>query len=198
MRRLVAALFIHRQFMQASQRTLALSYVRLYALINARFGVRLHGLGFTLRCVKIPFVFSTSGCQFYFSPDCAAAYGILPVGYWNERETHRFFEVLLSHVAFPFHFIDLGASVREMVLGVARRAGVVCAYAFEPQRACAEVIRRPAMLNGLQNIEVRCLGVPEKSGRLALESSRRSPTSAKLGSLWYAPCKTLLKNGSPT
>jgi FkbM family methyltransferase len=115
-----------------------------------------------------------------FSPDCGPAYCLLPAGYWNEPETHLFFDKLLARDAYQFHFIDVGASVGEMVMDIAARPGALSVLAFEPQVQCADVVSRSAALNGFRQVSVRPVALSDRSGAAEFCSAGRSPTAAHL------------------
>jgi FkbM family methyltransferase len=155
-------------------------WIEFYVLIKKRSGIQLKGLGFVLRLIKRDFVFEVSGCTFFFEPRCAAAYAIMPAGYWNEPETHLFFRKVIPSAEQKVSFVDVGASIGEMGIDVAGLQQVVRAYCFEPQEDCAASIRRSAALNHLGNIEVRQCALSDTVQQIRFECSARSPSSARL------------------
>ena len=158
----------------------ALSFFSLYSFIKRHSGLNTPGLGFVLRGLNQEFTFSVQGRQFVFSPECGPAYCLLPAGIWNEPETHLFFDHLIGRDGHSFHFIDVGASVGEMVMDVASRSQALSVLAFEPQSACAAVISRSSLLNGFDQVQVRPMALSDFSGRGALTLEARSPTAASV------------------
>lgn len=138
----------------------------------------MRGLGFALRILRQEFVFHAYGLKFWFNPECAGAYCVMPAGYWNEPETHLFLDNILARMPGDMAFIDVGASVGEMVIPMATHKNVRHVTAFEPQVQCALAIEKSARLNGLKNISVVPCAASEKSGVLGLASSLRGPTAA--------------------
>lgn len=158
----------------------ALGYLRLYWFIKRKTGLNTRGLGFVLRTINHEFAFDVHGKSFVFSPACASAYCLLPAGIWNEPETHLFFDRLITNGRDRFTFIDVGASIGEMVMDIAARPQTVSVLAFEPQPSCATAISRSAQLNGFGNVEVRQLAVSDYKGVAAFETNTYSPTASRL------------------
>ena len=162
-------------------------YVHFYMIMKRRFGIRLRGLGFALRNIRQEYIFYTHGFKFWFNPRCAAAYCVLPGGYWNEPETHVFLDNILKRVAVDIEFIDVGASVGEMVIPMATQKRVHKVTAFEPQIQCALAIEKSAQINNLTNISVLPCVASEKSGVIGFASSLRKPTAASFSQLSESP-----------
>ena len=159
-----------------------LGYIHLYFMIMKMFGLRMRGLGFALRILRHEYVFHVQGLKFWFNPRCAAAYCIMPGGYWNEPETHVFLDNILSIVSGEIAFIDVGASVGEMVIHMAAHQKVRHVTAFEPQAECAVAIEKSAKLNSLSNILVVPCAASKKTGFISFSSSYRNPTAAAISS----------------
>jgi len=156
-------------------------FVRLYGWVQDRFGIRLRGLGYVLRLNRRDCVFSIRGQAMYFDHRVAAAYGRLVVGSWNEPETHLFLDSVIAAVAGPLAFVDVGASVGEFVIDVARRDNVTRVVAFEPLEECAASLRRSAALNGRSKIEVVPKLVNEDGHPGVLDFDVRRPTASAAG-----------------
>jgi FkbM family methyltransferase len=114
----------------------------------------------------------------YFDHRVAAAYGRLVAGSWNEPETHLFLDAVIAGHEGPLAFVDVGASVGEFVIDVARHDKVTQVVAFEPLAECAEAVRRSAELNGLRKIEVIPRLVNEDGRTSVLSFDVRRPTAS--------------------
>lgn len=155
-------------------------YIHLYIMLNRFFCIHLRGLGFVLRLLRQEYVLYVHSFKFWFNPKCAAAYCILPGGYWNEPETHLFLDNILAKVTGDVAFIDVGASVGEMVIPMAKNKKVFRVIAFEPQVQCALAIEKSAKLNDLKNVFVVPCAASEKNGFIGFKSSLQKPTAASI------------------
>ncbi|MCX6545010.1 MAG: FkbM family methyltransferase [Acidobacteria bacterium] len=153
-------------------------YVLLYGWVQDRFGIQLKGLGFFLRLNRRDRNFSIHGQTMRFDHRVAAAYCRLVAGSWNEPETHLFLDTVIGGHEGPVTFIDVGASVGEFVIDVARHTNVARIVAFEPIEECAEAVRRSAELNGRRNVEVIGKLVNEDGRPGVLRFEVRRPTAA--------------------
>lgn len=156
------------------------AYIHLYVLLNRLFGIRLRGLGFFLCLLRREYVLNIYGDKLWFNPECAAAYCLLPGGYWNEPETHLFFDRIIPKINSEIAFIDIGASVGEMVIPLAKNKNVRKVIAFEPQAQCALAIEKSAILNNLKNIMVVQCAASEQKGFLRFHSTLQKPTAASV------------------
>lgn len=176
-------------------RFLVIGYIHIYVLSITRFSLRLKGLGIALRTIRKDFVFLIQNLNFWFNPQCAAAYCVMPGGYWNEPETHVFFDSVLANISGSVAFIDVGASIGEMVIPMAKHNNVHQVIAFEPQIQCAEAIRKSAILNDLTNITVMSCAASEKCGNVNFSASINNPTAAAVSieaaELTSVPCTTI-------
>jgi len=156
--------------------------IHFYVFFVRIFGKQLRGLGFALRTLRHEFIFKVHGLKFWFNPKCAAAYCVMPGGYWNEPETHVFLDSVLDKVTGTVDFIDVGASIGEMVIPLATHKKVRHVTAFEPQFECASAIERSAQLNGIKNLSVVSCAASDKSGTVHFSSSINNPTAASISS----------------
>lgn len=161
---------------------IVISYIHLYVFACRQFGLRLRGLGYALRSLKHEFIFNVNSLKFWFNPKCAAAYCVMPGGYWNEPETHVFFDSVLAKIFGTVNFIDVGASVGEMVIPMAKHNKVLQVTAFEPQFECAHAIEKSAQLNGIKNLSVVPCAASDKRGKVRFSSSINNPTAASITS----------------
>jgi FkbM family methyltransferase len=157
------------------------AYAFLYGWLQDRLGFRLRGLGFCLRLNRRDHVFPIRGQAMYFDHRVSAAYGRLVAGSWNEPETHLFLDAVIAGHEGPLVFVDVGASVGEFVIDVARHGKVTRVVAFEPLAECAEAVRRSAELNGLSKIEVIPMLVNENGSTEILDFDVRRPTASAAG-----------------
>ncbi len=177
-------------------RFFVIGYIHIYFVMMRRFGLRMRGLGFALSIIREEYVFCVQDLKFWFNPKCADAYCIMPAGYWNEPETHVFLEEILERVSKDIAFIDVSASVDEMVIHAAAHRKVRHVIAFEPQVECAWAIKKSAQLNGHPHVSVVPYAATEKQGFIDFKYSVRNPTAAAVvsngvfGSI-KVPCVTL-------
>jgi len=156
-------------------------YGYLYGLAQDRLGVQPRGLGYCLRLNRRDRVFSIRGQIMHFDHRVAAAYGRLVAGSWNEPETHLFLDAVIAGHEGALAFVDVGASVGEFVIDVARHDKVTRVVAFEPLAECAEAVRRSAELNGLRKVEVIPKLVNEDGRTSFLSYDVRRPTASAAG-----------------
>ena len=162
-------------------------YINLYVKTTMWFGLKLRGLGFALRIIRQEYIFNIYNLKYWFNPKCAAAYCVMPGGYWNEPETHVFLDSILAKVTGDIDFIDVGASVGEMAIPMAAHKKVRQVTAFEPQPQCALSIKKSAQLNNLTNILVVPCAVSEKSGMINFAATLNNPTAASVSSFNESP-----------
>lgn len=89
---------------------------------------------------------------------------------------------MLDKVTGTVDFIDVGASVGEMVIPMAKHKKVHHVTAFEPQFECAIAIEKSAQLNGIKNLSVVPCAASDKSGKVNFSSSINNPTAASISS----------------
>jgi FkbM family methyltransferase len=152
-------------------------WLRLWWFVKKHTGANLVGLGFALRQCWFDFEFIAGGRRFFFNHKIASAYCLLPAGLWNEPETHLFLHRALS--AFPglITFVDVGASVGEMVMDLAGHPKVCEVIAFEPQPHAAQAIRKSLQLNGFAHVRVIESAVAGKAGTVYFEVNGSSSTA---------------------
>ena len=155
-------------------------YIRSYKLWKICFRMNMPGLGWVLRRIREPFTFFMEGKSYHFEPEVAAAYCLLPGGYWNEPETHRFFDLLMEKITTRLIFVDVGASIGEMVIDMAGRPQVQACVAFEPNGPCARAIEKSVQLNSFRNVRVVAKAVSDHAGIGRWEVDDRAPTRSSL------------------
>ena len=173
------------------------TYLRIYSFFARRFGIHLRGLGFALRTIKRPFVFRTGDRWFYFDPAQAGAYITLMVDPYPEIETHLFLHRVLESHPGPLTFVDVGASIGEIVIDIAGYPQVTRVVAFEPQATAAAAIRRSVELNGFKQTTVVQKLVGKTQAQLEFTQSPCSPAASHIaeaseqGTGILLPCTTL-------
>lgn len=134
--------------------TLVRTFAFLCRYINAVFGVNPRGLGFALRLLKEDKVICVDGLKLLLNHNVASAYARPVTGSWTEPETHVLLNCVISRLAGPVSFIDVGANIGEMVVDAARHKNVEKVFAFEPIPECCRAIRETLRLNGFSNCEI--------------------------------------------
>jgi FkbM family methyltransferase len=117
-------------------------------------GVRLRGLGWLLRRVRSDRVLHVEGVRLWFDHRVAACYDRLVAGELNEPETAAFIGAVLDALGEGVTFVDVGASVGELLIPLAAHPRVARAIGFEPQTPCADACERSAALNGFAHVRV--------------------------------------------
>lgn len=129
-------------------------YTRAYGIVKDRTGRNLKGFGFVLRRIKRDRVFTAFGMQWYFDHRIANAYLRMVAGEHNEPETHDLLKFLADNITTELTFIDVGASIGEMLMTMAVHPRVAHAIGFEPHPLSAEACRRHIALNDLRNVRI--------------------------------------------
>ena len=129
------------------------SYIHFCSLYRKLTGKKLPGIGRVQRYLKKSFIFKVNGKFFYYDPSIEGSYDLLLIGKSNEPETLLFFSKLIPQLD-SCNFCDVGASIGEMVIDVSRYHNVNSIYAFEPRKACSDVIKKSALLNEEKRITV--------------------------------------------
>ncbi len=155
-------------------------YAGLYGLVKDTCGWNLSGLGFALRLLKRDRVILVQGRRMFFSGSVAACYGRLVSGQWNEPETHRFLGYCVGVYPGTLAFIDVGASVGEMLVDVSRYQNVVKLIAFEPIGDCAAAIRQTLQVNDVTDYVVIQKVAFEKSCSLSFHVDIKNPMGSRL------------------
>jgi len=129
-------------------------YAQLSWPLSGRFPWRGRGLGRVLRRVGLDTVVWVHGAPLYFDHRVGPCYHWHLSGEWNEPETHAFLRAVVNAVNSPVRFVDVGASVGEMVVDVARLKNVCEVIAFEPNPVCARAVKISALLGDLGQVKV--------------------------------------------
>lgn len=130
------------------------AYARLYNFYGKITGRNLRGLGWCLRHIKAPVIVRANNHWVYVSPDIAWSYVVLIAGYPNEPGTQAFLRRLSGKLGRPWRFVDVGASVGEMILDVAELPQATEVLAFEPSSEAAQAARISILVNKYQGMEV--------------------------------------------
>lgn len=133
---------------------LAKAYAYVYVFVQKWFGINIRGLGFALRLVRSDRIISVMGLKMYFNHKVAASYARPVTGNWNEPETHELLNYVIPRLPGSVEFVDVGANVGEMVLGVSQHKNVGRIVAFEPIPECTLAIRESLNINGFRNYRV--------------------------------------------
>lgn len=148
-------------------------YAWFYIFMYRHFGLTPRGLGFLLRRISRDHILKVQGRKIYMNPKVSssyAPYARLIVGRWNEEETHIFMHRVAAQLK-DITFVDVGASIGEMVTDFASLASVKQVVAFEPDPMCARVIEVNSLLNCQENVTVFAAAVADKKGSMFLSGA---------------------------
>lgn len=129
--------------------------VRLYIwfLYLTRNIIKLSGLGRVQKLIRKDFVFTFLDKKMYFKHGIEGSYDLLLIGKPNEPETHLFFKKIIPYLPYA-NFIDIGASVGEMVIGTSIYDNIQNIYAFEPRTECTQALKKTLQLNNENRIKI--------------------------------------------
>lgn len=106
-------------------------------------------------------VMEFKGKKIYYNHEINGSYDLLIIGKPNEPETHCFFERVIPYLQ-ECNFIDVGASVGEMIIGVSLFANIDKIFAFEPRKDCFEAIHKTLKLNDEKRVLLKNMLIGEK------------------------------------
>jgi FkbM family methyltransferase len=110
------------------------------------FSKNLKGIGFVQKGLSKDFVFTFQGKKIFYNHEVEGSYDFLLIGKSNEPETHHFFQRVIPLLG-KVNFVDVGASVGEMVIGVSIYKNIESIYAFEPREECVSALQKTVQLN---------------------------------------------------
>ena len=122
-------------------------YARLYGLVKDKFNYNIRGFGFVMRRINSDAILNLHGYKIYFDHVEAEAYSRVWGGVYNEPETHIFIRRIAANL--KFDFIEVGGSIGEILVDIAKCQNVISAYVFEPNPRCAKIIKLNLILNDL-------------------------------------------------
>lgn len=122
-------------------------FAHIYYLIFRYIGLKLPGLGFVQRRIVKDSILDFKGKKIYFNHQVQGSYDLMLIGRSNEPETHLFFSKILKDSQKEYSFIDVGASVGEIVFGISIYPAIQEIFAFEPRKECAVALERSKELN---------------------------------------------------
>lgn len=152
--------------------------------MNRHFGWRIKGIGKAQRLLTKDFVFNylkNSNTKLYYNKDVTGSYDCLLAGYSNEPETHLFLKKVIPHLS-ECHFVDVGASIGEFVVGVSLYSNVRHIYAFEPRKECVVALEKTVKLNNEEDrVSVLPYILSEKEGEVILHNNPGGTSSGIYG-----------------
>lgn len=128
-------------------------YIYLCYFSKQYAGISLHGLGYVQRFLKKPFYFIYKNKKVYYHPAIEGSYDLMLIGKSNEPETPLFFKKVIPQLS-SCNFIDVGASVGEMIIDVSRYDNVRSIYAFEPRKLCCDALVKTLDANKETRVKV--------------------------------------------
>lgn len=146
-------------------------FVYLYHTIYITLGINIPGLGFVQRRIVKDHILDFKGKKIFFNHQVHGSYDLMLIGRSNEPETHRFFSKILSGSQEEFSFIDVGASIGEMVFGISIYPGIKEMYAFEPRKECAVALEKSKELNKEDRLTIINKAVGSEQGTVTFYSN---------------------------
>ena len=144
-------------------------YSFIYGFIHDKFHYNIRGLGFLLRRIEKHVLLDIPGEKvMLLHHDVSTSYPRLINGNWAEPETHLFLQRILDLVNRAI-FVDVGASIGEMVVDVAGFRNVEHVFAFEPTQINADVIRINSLINNQTNVSVCNMALSNNVGTVWME-----------------------------
>jgi FkbM family methyltransferase len=131
-----------------------------------------------MRRIKSDSILNLHGYKIFFDHHEAEAYSRVLGGVYNEPETHTFIRRIAAHL--KFDFIEVGGSIGEILVDIAKCQNVTSAYVFEPNPRCAKIIKLNLVLNDLEHVELKQAAVGEKDGTAKMYFGSNSPTASIL------------------
>jgi len=153
-------------------------YARLYGLVKDKFKYNIRGFGFVMRRINSDAILNLHGYKIFFDHVEAEAYSRVLGGVWNEPETHIFIRRIAANL--KFSFIEVGGSIGEILVDIAKCQNVISAYVFEPNPRCAKIIKLNLVLNDLEHVEFEQAAVGEHPGTAKMYFGSHSPTASIL------------------
>lgn len=100
---------------------------------------------------------------------------------WSVKEAliDRFYSRYSAPIQKDWTVVDIGAAVGEFTVEVALACPQGRVYALEPNPGSVNILRQNIRVNQLNNVEVLCLGLWEKSGEVALSLTNDEPLQAQ-------------------
>jgi len=140
-------------------------YTLLYYLVLKTFHLKLKGLGIVQTLITRDHILSFKGKKIYYNHKVQGSYDCLLIGKSNEPETHKFFSFLFTGSKLHHSFIDVGASIGEMVFGVSIYPCIKKIVAFEPRKECVAALQESKELNHEDRLIIidKAVGVEEAS-----------------------------------
>ncbi len=129
-------------------------YSFLFGLFHDVFHFNLPRISKILKSIKKDHIISINNQKLYLNHKIANCYVRLINGQYAEPETHIFFKNLLNTIPFNVQFIDIGASIGEMILDMACQLKVDIIHAYEPLKDCANVLRINNLLNNYNHVQI--------------------------------------------
>lgn len=111
-------------------------------------------IGFFLGRIRRPRVLRVGPLYFQMNPEVSSCFPLIISGRFNEEETHKFLEKILSLVGNFDLFVDVGSNIGEFIIDMASSGKVTDVVGFEPNSACVRSSTKSVELNRLKNVRV--------------------------------------------
>ena len=155
-------------------------YAFIFGFLHDKVKYNIRGFGFVMRRIKVDAILNLHGSKVFFDHREAVAYSRVLAGAFNEPETHIFLNRLA--VLMRYEFIEIGGSIGEILIDIARNPNVVFSHVFEPNPKCARIIRVNLCLNDLHNVVIEDAAVGDINGSVKMFFGLNSPTASVLSS----------------
>ncbi|TLU83410.1 MAG: FkbM family methyltransferase [Chlorobium sp.] len=140
-------------------------YIFILFFLHNLLGIKFYGLGIIQNIIISDYVLSFKNKKIFYNHKIKGSYDLLIIGKSNEPETHLFINFVIPKLN-NCSFVDIGASVGEMVIGVSVFDNIEKIYAFELRRECAEVIMRSCEMNQEKRVKVYQKALGNKKGTI--------------------------------
>lgn len=146
-------------------------FIYLHQIIHVISGYKIPGLGFIQRQIIKDHIIPFKGKKIFFNHQVQGSYDLMLIGRSNEPETHLFFSKILKDSKKEYSFIDVGASVGEMVFGISIYPVVKEIYAFEPRKECTIAMEKSKELNNENRLTIIHKAVGAEQGKVTFYSN---------------------------
>lgn len=155
-------------------------YISIYRLIQKYFAFNIKGLGYMLDKIDKDFIFEVENKKFYFNHKVARSYVVMINGYWAEPETHLFVNNILDNSSEKINFIDIGASIGEMVFDFAHHKQIGQIIAVEPNPEAVYALKKTKEINNFEFVNIFETIASDKKETIEFPIDMQSPTGSSM------------------
>jgi FkbM family methyltransferase len=155
-------------------------YIKIYRFIQKYFGFNIKGLGFMLDKIDSDFIFEVENKKFYFNHRIGRSYVVMINGHWAEPETHVFVNKILNVSSEKITFIDIGASIGEMVFDFAHHKKIGQVIAVEPNPEAVYALEKTKEINNFEFVHIYKTIASSKKETIEFPIDVKSPTGSSM------------------